>query len=162
MRTFEFRDDKSAKFWNIDLQGKRFTVCFGRIGTAGQIQEKAFADEAKALKEHDKLIAEKVGKGYLETKSGPAATPAPASVETARGRSRRPARCRGAARPLRPARGADAPCGFGGLAENAWRGQALPPALGGRGRQVRERCPGDESLVDWHSHIRRSMGRRRL
>jgi predicted DNA-binding WGR domain protein len=79
MRTFEFRDDKSAKFWSIDLQGKRFTVCFGKIGTTGQTQVKDFADAAKALKEHDKLIAEKVGKGYRETKSGPAPTPAPAS-----------------------------------------------------------------------------------
>ena len=36
MRTFTYTDEKSNKFWNIDLQGKRFTVSFGRIGTQGQ------------------------------------------------------------------------------------------------------------------------------
>ncbi len=35
MRTFEYRDDKSAKFWNIEVHGAAFTVTFGRIGTAG-------------------------------------------------------------------------------------------------------------------------------
>jgi uncharacterized protein (TIGR02996 family) len=66
MRRFEFRDAKSAKFWSIDLQGARFTVCFGKIGSAGQTQVKEFGDEARARKEHDKLIAEKTRKGYVE------------------------------------------------------------------------------------------------
>jgi predicted DNA-binding WGR domain protein len=65
-RTFELRDDKSAKFWSIELEGNSVTVCFGKIGTAGLTQIKKFADETKARKEHDKLIAEKVGKGYVE------------------------------------------------------------------------------------------------
>jgi uncharacterized protein (TIGR02996 family) len=67
MRTFTCTDDKSNKFWTIDLQGRRFTVQFGKVGTAGQKQVKEFADEATALKAHDKLIAEKVAKGYEET-----------------------------------------------------------------------------------------------
>jgi predicted DNA-binding WGR domain protein len=66
MRTFEFRDGKSSKFWGIDLQGKGFTVRYGKVGTAGQTQTKEFADAAKAKKEHDKLIAEKLAKGYVE------------------------------------------------------------------------------------------------
>ena len=66
MRTFEFRDGSSAKFWTIELTGTRFTVRFGKTGAAGQTQTKEFADEAKAKKEHDKLIAEKVAKGYAE------------------------------------------------------------------------------------------------
>jgi uncharacterized protein (TIGR02996 family) len=73
MRTFEYRDAKSAKFWSIDLEGKTFTVTFGRIGTAGQTQTKTFPDESKAIKEHDKLIAEKLAKGYAE--KAPAAEP---------------------------------------------------------------------------------------
>jgi uncharacterized protein (TIGR02996 family) len=71
-RTFVCGTDKSLKFWNIALQGNHFTVRFGKVGTAGQTQPKQFKDEAAAKKEHDKLIAEKVGKGYAET------TPAPA------------------------------------------------------------------------------------
>jgi uncharacterized protein (TIGR02996 family) len=67
MRTFEFSDGKSNKFWNIDLQGNAFTVTFGRIGTAGQTQRKELADAAKAQREHDKLVKEKLAKGYVET-----------------------------------------------------------------------------------------------
>jgi hypothetical protein len=49
------------------LQGQRFTLRFGKVGTAGQTQTKEFKDEARAKKEHDKLIAEKLAKGYRET-----------------------------------------------------------------------------------------------
>src|SRR5262245_21659509 len=72
MRTFEFKDGKSNKFWNIELKGKSFTVTYGRIGTDGQTQTKEFADAAKAKAAHDKLVAEKLGKGYVETTSGAA------------------------------------------------------------------------------------------
>jgi len=72
MRTFEFKDGKSNKFWNIELSGKSFTVTFGRIGTAGQTQEKAFPSDAAARTAHDKLVAEKLGKGYVEISSGAA------------------------------------------------------------------------------------------
>jgi predicted DNA-binding WGR domain protein len=65
MRTFEHRDGRSHKFWTIDLQGDRFTVTFGRSGTAGQTQTKTFADETKARAAHDKLVAEKLAKGAL-------------------------------------------------------------------------------------------------
>jgi predicted DNA-binding WGR domain protein len=51
----------------IELKGKSFTVNFGKIGTSGQTQKKDFPDEAKAKKEYDKLIGEKVKKGYKET-----------------------------------------------------------------------------------------------
>jgi uncharacterized protein (TIGR02996 family) len=72
MRTFEFRDDKSAKFWNIELQGKRYTVSFGKVGKTGQTQAKEFADTDAARKAHDKLIKEKLSKGYVETTPKPA------------------------------------------------------------------------------------------
>src|SRR5262249_2821453 len=45
-------------------------------GTAGQTQTKEFKDEATAKKEHDKLIAAKLGKDYVETTT---AAPAPGS-----------------------------------------------------------------------------------
>jgi uncharacterized protein (TIGR02996 family) len=70
MRTFIFNDGKSNKFWNIDLQGARFTVTFGKVGTKGQTQKKDFPDAAKAKQAHDKLVAEKLGKGYVETTAG--------------------------------------------------------------------------------------------
>src|SRR4051812_34885351 len=67
MRTFQFSDAKSHKFWNIDVQGNSFTVTYGKIGTAGQTQTKSFKDNAAAQAEADKLIKEKTKKGYQET-----------------------------------------------------------------------------------------------
>jgi predicted DNA-binding WGR domain protein len=69
MRSFTYADGKSNKFWNIELRGSGFTVTFGKVGTAGQTQVKQFPDEAAARKEHDKLVAEKLRKGYAETTS---------------------------------------------------------------------------------------------
>src|SRR5262245_26113266 len=66
MRRFEFRDEASSKFWEISRDGASFTVTFGRIGARGQTQTKAFPAEAKAQAEADKLVAEKVKKGYVE------------------------------------------------------------------------------------------------
>jgi predicted DNA-binding WGR domain protein len=77
MRTFVFTDDKSNKFWNIELDGSRFTVTFGKVGTKGQTQTKEFADEGQARKAHDKLVAEKLGKGYVETTARPPVSSSP-------------------------------------------------------------------------------------
>ena len=65
-RYFEFVDDKSSKFWEIVVNDKELTVRFGRIGTNGQTQTKAFGDAAAAQKHADKLITEKTEKGYAE------------------------------------------------------------------------------------------------
>jgi predicted DNA-binding WGR domain protein len=51
------------------LNGLASTVRFGRIGTPGQSQSKSFADAAKARNEVEKLIAEKLKKGYTEISS---------------------------------------------------------------------------------------------
>ena len=67
VRHFEFTGGTSRKFWDISLSGNaRSPFGFGRIGTAGQSQTKTFADEAKAKREADHLIAEKLKKGYVE------------------------------------------------------------------------------------------------
>src|SRR5439155_409904 len=49
--------------------GKDHTVQFGRVGTAGQTQTKEFATEAEAQKAYEKLVAEKLRKGYVEAGS---------------------------------------------------------------------------------------------
>src|SRR5689334_886069 len=67
MRTFQFSDAKSHKFWNIEVSGNSFTVTYGKIGAAGQTQKKTFATPQKAKAEADKLVAEKTKKGYIET-----------------------------------------------------------------------------------------------
>ena len=67
MRTFQFSDAKSHKFWNIDVTGTSFTVTYGKIGTAGQTQIKDWPTAEKAQSEAEKLVREKTGKGYTET-----------------------------------------------------------------------------------------------
>ena len=65
-REFEFREGSSDKFWRITLDGKATTVNFGRRGTSGQSQTKQWGSPDEARKNHDKLIAEKTKKGYVE------------------------------------------------------------------------------------------------
>src|SRR5262249_5005166 len=76
MQTFQYSDAKSHKFWNIEVSGTSFTVTYGKVGTAGQTQTKTFATADKA--EADKLIREKLKKGYVETTPKAAASEAEA------------------------------------------------------------------------------------
>ncbi len=66
-RYFECVESSSSKFWEITLCGCDVTASWGRIGTGGQSKTKPFATPEKARAEYDKLIAEKTGKGYVET-----------------------------------------------------------------------------------------------
>jgi predicted DNA-binding WGR domain protein len=72
-REFTFSEGTSNKFWAIELDGKRHTVNFGRIGTSGQTQTKEFSSADEAKKSYEKLAAEKVKKGYVEAGAATAA-----------------------------------------------------------------------------------------
>jgi predicted DNA-binding WGR domain protein len=65
-RYFEYKDEKSAKFWEISFNETTVTTRYGKIGAAGQVSEKVFAEETGAKKEYEKLVKEKTGKGYIE------------------------------------------------------------------------------------------------
>lgn len=78
-RRFEFRDGRSAEFWEILRQGDSYTVTFGRIGTKGQSRterfdtsgasdsaERAFGADRLAHEAVFRLIAEKLAEGYVE------------------------------------------------------------------------------------------------
>lgn len=81
-RELVYMDAKSSKFWNIELAGNSYTVTYGRIGTEGQTLSKSFADEAAARKDMDKLIKEKLGKGYVDAAgSGTSASGAVSGAE---------------------------------------------------------------------------------
>ena len=83
-REFRFIDGSSRKFWAIELDGKAFTVHFGRIGTVGQAKEKTFSSEDLAQRQYDKLISEKAKDGYVEVDaSGTTSTPSPAPMKAA-------------------------------------------------------------------------------
>jgi predicted DNA-binding WGR domain protein len=67
-RRFEFSGGGSDKFWECTVNGNEVIVRFGRNGTNGQSSTKTFADNATAEKHANKLIREKLAKGYTEVK----------------------------------------------------------------------------------------------
>ena len=69
-RYFELSDAKSHKFWEISLCGGAHNVRFGRIGTAGQELSKTFDDPLQARADFDRLIRQKLAKGYQEKDHG--------------------------------------------------------------------------------------------
>ena len=97
-REFHFSEGSSDKFWAIELEGKQFTVQFGRTGTSGQTQLKEFGTEAESVKAYEKLIAEKIKKGYQEVTTGQ-----PAATSTAK-----PAAAATSAKSAKPPKKADA------------------------------------------------------
>jgi predicted DNA-binding WGR domain protein len=68
-RRFICTEEGSSKFWEVVVNGSELTVRFGRIGTKGQSQAKVFTTPEAALREQEKLIRSKVGKGYTEVKA---------------------------------------------------------------------------------------------
>jgi predicted DNA-binding WGR domain protein len=68
-RKLIYQDEKSSKFWSIETKGNSFTVTFGKTGTNGQSQTKKFENKEKCLKEAEKLVNEKLKKGYAELKN---------------------------------------------------------------------------------------------
>lgn len=83
-RRFELVEGTSNKFWEIAVGDSSHTVRFGKIGTAGQSKTKAFATPRDAQRDADKLVAEKVGKGYREVgAAAPAGNPPAAHAPAA-------------------------------------------------------------------------------
>ena len=65
-RRFEFVSGSSAKFYEVEITGSEVSVTFGRLGTGGQTQSKSFVDPVAAQKHADKIIQQKLAKGYVE------------------------------------------------------------------------------------------------
>ena len=80
-RYFEFvGEDKSrgvtsSKFWEVWIEGTTVYTRFGKIGVNGQTTVKEFPSVDGAQAALDKLVSEKLKKGYLEA-GGTATTPA--------------------------------------------------------------------------------------
>ena len=69
-RYFEFIGGSSRKFWEVTLSGERFSVRFGRIGTQGQEHVKSYASPAAAKRAAERMVSQKLGKGYEERSEG--------------------------------------------------------------------------------------------
>ncbi|MBS7231467.1 WGR domain-containing protein [Flavobacterium psychroterrae] len=63
----KYIDGNSDKFWQIEVTGLEYTVTYGKNGTSGTSQTKSFSTDDECLKSAEKILAEKVKKGYSET-----------------------------------------------------------------------------------------------
>lgn len=61
-----YKDEKSDKFWRMEQLESAFVVNYGKTGTTGKYEIKEFDDEAEAIKQAEKLAAQKLKKGYVE------------------------------------------------------------------------------------------------
>ncbi len=66
VRRFESTAAGADKFWEIHVTGTEVTLHYGRRGTKGQTQTKAFANGHSACNEQERLIRSKLAKGYVE------------------------------------------------------------------------------------------------
>ena len=57
------------KFWHAWVNGAELTVRFGKLGSTGQEQSKAFPSDEAATKELAKLVKQKLAKGYGDAAS---------------------------------------------------------------------------------------------
>jgi predicted DNA-binding WGR domain protein len=57
-------EGETSRFWESALDGCKLIVSYGRVGTKGQVHVKTFAKETTAQLEKDKMIKEKMNKGY--------------------------------------------------------------------------------------------------
>jgi predicted DNA-binding WGR domain protein len=64
--SLRFEQGTSRKFWRASAKGCDLRVTYGRIGTSGQEMLKQFDSADRARRELDKLVAEKLRKGYVE------------------------------------------------------------------------------------------------
>ena len=69
MRALVYRAGGSDKFWRAAVRGAELTVSYGRTGSTGQTLVKAFDSAERAVREMEKLVAEKLRKGYVEAAS---------------------------------------------------------------------------------------------
>jgi predicted DNA-binding WGR domain protein len=66
VRRFVYKDAQSDKFWEIRALGSSYAVHFGKSGVTGTRQEKTFESAAACRTAAEKVIAEKLKKGYTE------------------------------------------------------------------------------------------------
>lgn len=65
-RYFINQDGFSNKFWNIEIREKTQVITFGKVNTEGRKTEKEFETQEECQRETEKLISQKIKKGYVE------------------------------------------------------------------------------------------------
>ncbi|MEU0567192.1 DUF4132 domain-containing protein [Nonomuraea sp. NPDC005983] len=81
-RMLTYVGDGSAKFWEVHQNGTELNIRYGRLGAAGQAQVKSFDSAAAATAAADKLVAEKLRKGYTEDEAVAAPATSPVMIDS--------------------------------------------------------------------------------
>jgi predicted DNA-binding WGR domain protein len=66
VRSLSCEQGTSRKFWRASVKQAELSITYGRIGSSGQIITKRFDTTGRAIRELEKLVAEKLRKGYVE------------------------------------------------------------------------------------------------
>ena len=66
-RYFTYQDEKTNKFWSIDIIGETITIVYGKSHTLGVTHTKKMESLADAEHEVEKMVRDKVRNGYRET-----------------------------------------------------------------------------------------------
>lgn len=88
MRRFELIQGNQAKYWEVARRGATLTVSLGRIGGAPKTRTKQLLDYMVAEQEFDRLIRDKLRRGYVEV-HGATVPEAPAADRAIRLRARK-------------------------------------------------------------------------
>jgi uncharacterized protein (TIGR02996 family) len=83
MRTFVTTTETPARFWNIELKGKSYTITAGKVGSKGRSLSREFPDELGARNACNTLIRRKLNEGFQETTPPAPAAPTQQGLEAA-------------------------------------------------------------------------------
>ncbi|MFE0457832.1 DUF4132 domain-containing protein [Kitasatospora sp. NPDC058965] len=142
MRRWEFVEGSSDKFWEAAVDGVAVTVRYGRSGTDGREQVKAFPTVEEAQAHFAKVVTEKERKGYREICAGVSTGPGTAADPVLVARPVRSA-------PTAEASGPEDEDVF--VMPDAWR-RALIPRRGGIPRKPS--APGKGPVTSYRDGLR--------
>lgn len=80
--TLIYKDQKSDKFWQIEVNGKEHTITYGKSGSKGTTKTKLFEVSEDALEDAKKLLASKLKKGYISIEGSKTNTYMPPNDDT--------------------------------------------------------------------------------
>jgi len=66
-----YKDEKSDKFWKIEVKDNTHEVNYGKAGSKGTTKTKTFDTKEEAQKDAEKLVAQKEKKGYIKAPKVP-------------------------------------------------------------------------------------------
>ncbi len=77
MRRFERDEDGELRFWQISCQGNVVELVWGGLDSRPSRLVKELPSEGKARAEHDRLVRQRLGMGYVEVTTADPATATP-------------------------------------------------------------------------------------